>query len=64
MPLVPAPLDRSERPTLARCEAATGRAHFDAMAAVLSHVEGMTRDEALTILLVALAAGATGVILW
>ena len=32
-----------------------------AMAAVLSHVEGITRDEALTLVLVALAAGATGI---
>jgi hypothetical protein len=34
-----------------------------AIAAVLSHVEGMTRDEATTLVLVALAAGASGVIL-
>jgi hypothetical protein len=32
-----------------------------AMAAVLAHVEGMTRDEAESVVLVALAAGASGI---
>lgn len=34
-----------------------------AIAAVLSHVEGWSRDDAVLLVLVALAAGATGVVL-
>ena len=42
---------------------AANQAALRAVAAVLAHVEGWSRDDAETVLLVALAAGARGVTL-